>query len=358
MNYSHTYRYILIYCILLTYLSTTGQENFVVGKIFNLDGTTSMGKIDHQEYQALSKRVSFMNENGMVTMFLPQELKGYEINGGPKFLSRDINGLTYFLQVLFEGRANLYTKRNIKGKNVYYLDKRDKPLQEIIFSQEIVIADKGNYLSSSQNHIGLLTLYMSDAPLTQEAIKEITPNHKSLVKLFKQYHEEVCPGEQCFIFVDKTPIALIHIEPVLTWVNYNHSNRLTDNNRSFVPGIYINIGLPRLSKTRYVRLGTFYGRANYLTKDRQEDNVDVLKVTAHMMYIAHKGIFRPKFSGGIDYIVPHQAGIGLMGGLNIHLNSKMAITTSYDYFAFKMFNYYKEYFTPNHLNIGFQMLMK
>ncbi len=47
-----------------------------------------------------------------------------------------------------------------------------------------------------------------------------------------------------------------------------------------------------------------------------------------------------------------------MGGLNIHLNSKMAITTSYDYFAFKMFNYYKEYFTPNHLNIGFQMLMK
>lgn len=85
MNYSHTYRYILIYCILLTYLSTTGQENFVVGKIFNLDGTTNMGKIDHQEYQALSKRVSFMNENGMVTMFLPQELKGYEINGGQNF---------------------------------------------------------------------------------------------------------------------------------------------------------------------------------------------------------------------------------------------------------------------------------
>jgi hypothetical protein len=44
-----------------------------------------MGKIDHQEYQALSKRVSFMNENGMVTMFLPQELKGYEINGGQNF---------------------------------------------------------------------------------------------------------------------------------------------------------------------------------------------------------------------------------------------------------------------------------
>lgn len=358
MNTQKASKTIFIVSLLLLFTNLNAQENFVPGMILKVDGTSASGKIDYQDYHSLSKRVSFMDGNGANTILLPQELKGYEIFDGPKFVSKEVDGLTYFLQILFEGRANLYTKRDVKGKNRFYIDKKDKPLQEILFSQEIVTAEKGNYLSSSKKHIGLLSLYMVDAPVTKETIKTISPNHKSLLKLFKQYHAEVCPDEVCYAFVDKTPVAVVHFEPVLSWINYQYSNKLSANNRSFIPGIYINIGLPRQIKTSHIRLGALLGSAKIVNEDGIAKTQEFFKFNAHLMYVSQKGIIRPKFSGGLDYIIPHQAGFGLMGGFNIHLNKMMAITTSYDFFAINFFSYEKQYYKPHHLNIGFQMLMK
>ena len=346
---------VLFIFFFLGYNSTHAQEDFVLGQIVQLDGTIVAGRLDVKDFQSMSKRINFMDEKGNITLLMPNELASYQVAGGPKFVSKDVDGVKYFLQMLFEGKANLYTRRDFKGKNHFYIDKKGFPLKEILFTQEVISTENGNYLSTSKQHEGLLTLYMDDAPVTKESIKYLKPNYKSLINIFERYHSEVCPNEICYIFVDKTPAILWNLEPSVSWINYQHSNKLTLNNRNLVPALYINIGLPRQSKTAFLRIGALLSRTKIVNLDGNDKEVDFFKMSIHWLYISPSKILKPKFSCGFDYILPHQAGFGLMAGLNVQLNNQMAITTSYDYHAVKIFSYSKQYFKPHHLNLGFEI---
>lgn len=102
---------VLFITFFLGYNPTYAQEDFVLGQIVQLDGTIVAGRLDVKDFQSMSKRINFMDENGNITLLMPNELASYQVTGGPKFVSKDVDGVKYFLQMLFEGVSKFIHKK-------------------------------------------------------------------------------------------------------------------------------------------------------------------------------------------------------------------------------------------------------
>ena len=360
-------------CILL--LSTIeAQSIFKSGYIVTLSYDSIRGEIEDQPLYQFSKSISFRKSDGTENKYSVNDITSFGILGGRRFSRFQIGENTLFLNILFESKVSLYSYKNEEGAFQFFINKEGLGIREIPY-KEIIEESKQtvyvNYnLKKSKEHYGILSLYMSDGKNTLKKIKNIEkPGEKNLLKLFEYYHNEVCPGDKCYIFLDPTPKYKTIVEPTIFLMKHGISSSRNHDNPVLHFGGNVYIQYPRINDYTGLRISLAVGFRDFVNSTNKNskiksESVIFTRVNIHGMYMYSKGWFRPKGSLGIDFQKPKQLGLGAMIGANIQLNKKSAISVNYDHFLFGLFSSIPVYagsgsieqsvvFNPKSLSIGF-----
>ena len=319
----------LLFIGLLLILSkiSNAQTDFRAGYIITNFNDTLYGEIDYRGDILMGKTCKFkLNEN--IIEYSPSEIAAYRfIDDGKYFVSKEVDKNNLFLEFLIKGQANIYYFRDNNQNDHYYIEKADMPLSELPYEESVVNMDGKKYNYKSKKHVGLLTLYMQDAPDLRSQIENIkTPEHGTLLNLAKNYHYAVClDGEDCIIFEKKKPLFKSSMDIVLGAVDYRNDKT------NMQGGILFNIWMPRANEKLHLRTGVLLTKASLY----ENNNYLIWKIPVMIEYIYPKSIIRPKAAYGIGIfltkdIAPLPCMPAFMGGLNIVVSKSLSFSLEYN----------------------------
>jgi len=130
------------------------------------------------------------------------------------------NKKTVFLEYLIKGITSIYYLYD-NGEH-YYAEKDGMGLVELTEAEKITTVDNVDYVALTQTK-GKLMYFMRDCPDVKNEIKNINLDHKSLIKLAKNYHEKVCDSESCIIY-EKRDLSMKFRWTVFAGYSKNHYN--------------------------------------------------------------------------------------------------------------------------------------
>ena len=184
------------------------QQNYLPGKIIQLNGDTVSGLIDYRNWSSNPKIITFKkSEESKPQVFTSKSIRGFFVNNeryvaasfnievsptqtnllteNAVFITNRESG---FLTVLIDGKKPLYYFKDAKGKNNFYI-KNDTAYELLLHKKYLIRTDKSSVVSENKRYIGQLTIYLSDEyPAVKQNLKGLLYNTKSLIKLFKQYY--------------------------------------------------------------------------------------------------------------------------------------------------------------------------
>jgi hypothetical protein len=240
---------LLSYFIVLSILSSApfllkAQENRA-GYILKNSGDTVFGMLQYQRGKTASQECKFQkDELTKPVTYNPGEIAGYRFQEGKYFISKEIpiNGQDYllFAEFLIQGIANMYYV-NYHNIGHYYIETEEDGLIELTEPERILETDSGTFVLPPK-YKGILGYILSDYDQVNEDVKYMDLDHKSLIKLGKDYHYSVCDSIQCIIFEKK--VAKLHlsfdIQAGYTTSRYNFGNMLDSD---FGPGYTLGASL-------------------------------------------------------------------------------------------------------------------
>jgi hypothetical protein len=211
---------LILYVTLLLISTISAQSDFRKGFIITNNNDTVSGLIDFRGDISNSERCIFKaGENEAQVEYNPQEIKGYRFLESKFYISKTISikgkESQVFLEYLLNGIVDLFSYKNMDGL-YFFMQKEGGPLVEIN-EPEVVTYVNGNAstIRTDKKYIGRLKYTFSDAPEMAGEIEKVTPDRKSLIKISKKYHEQVCKDDQCIVYEKKLHIAKINIGPVI-----------------------------------------------------------------------------------------------------------------------------------------------
>jgi len=116
---------------------------------------------------------------------------------------------TIFLRVLTSGRANLYSLYDGVGKQHYFIQKDDLPIEELIYTKYFKTKEGKQYAASFEQYKGQLNNAFSDCGEFFPMIKDADYREKDLKPIFQEYN--ICNGASSDIIAKKE--KKIQIEP-------------------------------------------------------------------------------------------------------------------------------------------------
>jgi hypothetical protein len=181
------------------------QEIYKEGCILNLKGDTIKGFLLVQKGKNASEKCLFKQTiDGESKTYNPNEIAGYRYSNSKYYISKEINidsinKKIVFLEFLIKGTASVYYY--FDNAEHYYIEKDPNGLIELSEKERLYHDEKkgGTFIVPSK-YKNKLTVVMQDCPGISEEIKNSRLNHKSLIKLTKDYHEKVCNSESCIIY--------------------------------------------------------------------------------------------------------------------------------------------------------------
>lgn len=301
------------------------QTDFRPGFVIENSGDTLFGQIDYRGDQLMSNICKFKNANNTIIEYYPNDIKAFRFTNSKYYVSREIEGKTKFLEYLIKGKVNIYYLRDVKGDH-YYLDKEDVPLTEIPYEQGIRYVDDVQYFYESKKHIGVLGIYMQDAPEVQSRIQAMgKPEHDNLIHLAEDYHNAVCEGEQCIIFEKNLP-PVIKIQPEIVGGAIHYSNVENLVEKFYVhAGLVCHVWMPRTSEKLYFRTGVLFSQLDYSSGVK-----NVYKIPFQFEYIYPSGLFRPRFAYGLNIYFPVYQSVSFNLGGNIKLTENLFLSVTSD----------------------------
>ncbi len=311
--------------ILLTNEILLAQTDFRKGYIIKPGSDSIYGLIDYRGDQLMNKICRFrLSESDPDTNYSANDIVGYRFHDGKYFVSKKVNGENSFLEYLIEGKVSIYYCR-YESKDHYYIEKAGIGFAELPYAEEIRYKDSEAYLYKSKTHIGILNVYMQDAPELQTEIANIKiPNRENLMTLVENYQNIVCKNEICLIYKKKLPL----FEPIF---ELTAGAGFVEGTNYIQTGLLVNLWMPRTNEKLYLRTGI---STIFITIDNQ--NMVFLRTPVQFEYIYPKGIFRPKFSVGTnvyfrtsDYFSMTRC-LAAMAGMNFRLNESILIGINYD----------------------------
>lgn len=326
---------ILIGLLLLAGL-LNAQTDFRPGYIISNTGDTLYGDVDYRGDLFMSIVCKFKDAENTINEYSPYDIKAYRFDDSKYYVSREIGKKKFFLEYLIKGKINVYYMRDENGDH-YYLDKEDVQLTEIPYEKGIKYVDGKQVSYESNRHIGLLSYYMQDATDFQSRIQSIgKPEHRSLIKLAEDYHNNVCDDEQCIIYEKQQPLLKVNLEVVAGVVNFENIEGLNDK-FYFQSGIIAHFWLPRTNEKIYFKTGFLYSEPEQNGMKKRH-----LKVPAHIGYFAPSsyrirpsvsiGLLSPSYSCGVAVKVNKYINIGVQSWINFDYNTVPWIPS-------KLFNY-------------------
>ncbi len=217
--------------ILLFSITAFGQkENYRPAKITKTDGTTLKGFIDYQNWRKNPKEITFKKtEEGDATLYYPLTLASFEVEGD-KFVSKKVsyeislnqleqleystslifNTNTHFLQVLFEGKKELYYLRDNIGKEHFFIPKNDT-LDVLLFHRYLKkVKDKNtgktkSVVRENKTYLKQLINYLNDCDEIGVQFQSLKYTRKGIIELFKSYYD--CVGEEILYQTKKNKVS-------------------------------------------------------------------------------------------------------------------------------------------------------
>lgn len=199
----------ILFLVISIHLSA--QRDFRPGFVILNNGDTVHGFL-HYKATGTSTLCTFRKgQTGAQTDFTPYELNAFRYADGKFFVSRLVESESgpkrVFLEFLLKGKLNIYYMRD--GADHYFIEKEDGRLIELTEQERIQIGSGGVETVKPSQFEGKLRSVMADCPAIYPEISRTGPNHSSLIRLGKDYHEMVCNTEQCIVFErQKKPFRL------------------------------------------------------------------------------------------------------------------------------------------------------
>lgn len=320
------------------------QTNYKAGYIVK-DKDTIYGKIDYRNDKNLSERCKFKKGDD-VKEYAPFEIDMYRFMDDRLFISKEIDEKKVFLEVLIEGKLNVFTFSEIVGKPRYYVNNDEYSLKEITYAEEEIETDDKHYTKKLNKHIAVLNIFTFDAPSMQSKVNAIEePSRKNLIKFAKTYHYKVCDTEDCVVYESKPKKIKVITELRFGTKNFTDhfvSEGSLTRNGFFITEALVYFSLPHLGDEWYFKTGVSVLNLTYYRSNSgfwEEDKL-YMQIPMQLQYIKNKGILRPKFSyglslpltnAGVRFTNSHEGLTNAGLGLNIKISKKLFVSVDSDF---------------------------
>jgi hypothetical protein len=185
------------------------QFDYRKGYYINNNRDTIYGLIDYKGDIENSKECHFkLNGHSKEAVFLPDQISSYRFLEDKYYVSKkikDIESEKYiFLECLLKGKATVYYYRSNKIDR-YFIEK-DGVIGELT-NDEVIINDINGVVGvrNSNKYKGYLKSSFQDCPNIFPKIDSTDFNKKSLIKITKEYHDQICSDEKCIIYTKNIP---------------------------------------------------------------------------------------------------------------------------------------------------------
>jgi len=252
--------------IILISVNLMAQSDFRPGYIIKNNGDTLSGLIDYKGNQANARKCVFrFSKDASDEKFTPDDIKAYRFIDSKYYVSKkvmtgDSIETQLFLEYLIDGIVDIYYYLSPSGDN-YFIDSGNNQLILLKDNEDKVIVDEKIYASDVKRYRGILKYIFSKSPKVSREVDDIPLDHKSLIRIAKEYHEAVCTDKECIVFEKKLPSIKWQIGPVagisfdLADVNGDLDDeyfylRGSDFNVSVFPliGLNVKVNLPYLNE--------------------------------------------------------------------------------------------------------------
>lgn len=283
---------LILFGILITSGVIHAQTDFRPGYIIQNAGDTVYGEIDYRGDLLMSSLCRFKDADNTIYEYSPTDIAAFRFIDSKYFVSREVNHKKVFLEYLIKGEVNMYYMRDDMGDH-YYVDKEDVRLTKIPYTEGIKYIDGKQLLHESTIHVGLLNVFMQDAPGFQSRIEKIRkPTHQSLIQLAEDYHHAVCEDEDCIIYEKRLPLLKISITPFAGLTKYNGNDQFARE-----LGGYLSLWVPRASEKLFFKTGV-----GFHSLSENGDKVNVIRIPFHIQYIFSAYRVQPNISAGASFL--------------------------------------------------------
>lgn len=195
--------------VFLGILQLKAQSDFRNGYVIKNNNDTIYGLIDYKGNKANAKKCIFRKDiNSEKQVFNPDEIKGFRFINSKYYISKTINigneTEQLFLEYLINGIIDIYYYRDDNGEHYLVDNGRDNLIELKNEEKEIIIGDT-RYVKESKEYIGILKVTFKESPMVSKRVENISLNHKSLINITHDYHNQVCTDEECIIYEKKLP---------------------------------------------------------------------------------------------------------------------------------------------------------
>ncbi|NVO18345.1 MAG: hypothetical protein HXX13_01520 [Bacteroidetes bacterium] len=241
------------------------QNDFRPGFIITLNNDTLKGLLQYKGSISSARKCGFKaSEDAEQVHYSPTEIKSYRFQDGKYYVSRNVSieGKvdTLFLEYLIDGIVDIYYYRDGQDKENYLVDPGDGNFIVLDDSARVFIRNGSRYECDAKRYIGILKYIFRASPDVSQEVERIKLDHRSLIRVARQYHNEVCKDRECVVF-EKKVVKVKFVANVLVGVNLNQihvisdqaGNNLFENcdfNSALYPtaGLNFSISLPDLNE--------------------------------------------------------------------------------------------------------------
>jgi hypothetical protein len=308
--------FFILFFIGTAFSQTINKPAYIIKQTDTIYGIGYMGK--NQQYIKFKS-----NYAANFIKILPEEIDAFRIIGGRYFISQQVVEYNkklnwYFLEFLVDGEIDLYS---ITDFGRFFIKKDDGKLVELKDNVENITTIGGSkYLKKDKRYLGVMKLYMEDAPALFPEIDKIDRlKQADLVKLSVDYHKAVCNDHECVNYTKDVPKVAYKME-VLS--GFNH------HNKEYTPqfGLLFHVGRPLRNERLYVKTGLIYSARNYGRQDLNHPTQYNIKIPLSFEYIFGKKAFKPLIAIGCPTgIYPI---VSLQGGLIVSVTPGFELSIS------------------------------
>lgn len=191
------------------FLCLPAQAAFQPGYVVTLKGDTLHGEVDMDSPQAMKHQCRFKStETGKVTRYSPEELKSFAtVDMSRRFVSGTVpyffKDKRLFLEVLQQGRLNLYYTFDVLLNDQFYVNKKETNLVDLLYDW-----DKNKLFPFKSDYVTFLKRTMVDAPeLILDIERMDNPTPYLLSELVGKYNRKFDKSAKTKAAILASPVA-------------------------------------------------------------------------------------------------------------------------------------------------------
>lgn len=225
--------------LILAGTSVLAQSGYIPGYVVNHSGDTIRGWIYPGGLKENSHQCLFRatKEAGTVT-YLPGDIQSFHLDNNLHYISHEITidsqPATVFLEWAVMGKLNFFLYADQKHGMRYFVQKGNGEMMELVNTRSEAINPEGNrYMKENREYAATLALMLQDCKEILPEVYRSRLDAKDMIRISADYHNRVCPDEQCIIFERKGPKGTVRIgafgEYDVSWLHQTSLSYISAN---------------------------------------------------------------------------------------------------------------------------------